>query len=85
MASTSYGEQMTWHPETAEVPPGCASSSRGSLSAAALLVAAWIVPGVAIGASADALVAALLIGILNAVLPPIVAALACRSWPCWGS
>ena len=38
-------------------------------------VAAWIVPGVDVESFGDALVAALLIGILNAVLPPIVAAL----------
>jgi uncharacterized membrane protein YvlD (DUF360 family) len=45
------------------------------LSAAALLVAAWIVPGASVRNFAGALVAALVIAILNAVLPPLVAAL----------
>jgi uncharacterized membrane protein YvlD (DUF360 family) len=46
-----------------------------AISAAALYVAALIVPGVAIQAFTGALAAAALIAILNAVLPPIVAAL----------
>ena len=74
MASTQYGERMAWQPERPRFHPlGLVVS--WLVSAAALLVAAWIVPGVDIGSFWDALVAALLIGILNAVLPPIVAAL----------
>ena len=45
------------------------------LAAAALLFAAWVVPGVAIEERGGALVAAALIAILNAILPPLVAAL----------
>jgi uncharacterized membrane protein YvlD (DUF360 family) len=45
------------------------------LSAAAVLVAAWAVPGVAIEGNGGALVAAAVIGVLNAVLPPLLAAL----------
>ena len=45
------------------------------LSAAALLIAAWAVPGVAIEGLGGAIVAAALIAILNAILPPLVAAL----------
>src|SRR2546430_10349008 len=45
------------------------------LSAAAVLVAAWAVPGVAIEGAGGALVAAAVIGVLNAVLPPLLAAL----------
>jgi uncharacterized membrane protein YvlD (DUF360 family) len=45
------------------------------LSAAALLAAAWIVPGASTSDFGGALVAALVIAILNAVLPPLVAAL----------
>ena len=45
------------------------------LSAAALLVAAWLLPGLAIEGGGGALLAALLIAVLNAVLPPLVAAL----------
>jgi hypothetical protein len=45
------------------------------LSAAALLVAAWIVPGAHVNNFWSALVARRVIAVLNAVLPPIVAAL----------
>jgi uncharacterized membrane protein YvlD (DUF360 family) len=45
------------------------------LSAGALLIAAWLLPGLAIEGFGGALLAALLIAILNAVIPPIVAAI----------
>jgi uncharacterized membrane protein YvlD (DUF360 family) len=45
------------------------------LSAAALLFAAWVVPGVAIEGRGGALVAAAVIAVLNAILPPLLAAL----------
>ncbi|HSR24691.1 MAG TPA: phage holin family protein, partial [Candidatus Eisenbacteria bacterium] len=44
-------------------------------AALALLVAALILPGVRVPSLSDALVAAILIAVLNAVLPPLVAAL----------
>jgi len=45
------------------------------LSGAALLFAAWVVPGVAIHSAAGALLAAAVLAVLNAVLPPLLAAL----------
>jgi uncharacterized membrane protein YvlD (DUF360 family) len=45
------------------------------VGAAAVFIAAAIVPGVQVGSFADALVAAALIAAFNAVLPPLVAAL----------
>ncbi len=45
------------------------------LSAAALLFAAWVMPGVHINGFGGALVAAALIALLNAILPPFLAAL----------
>jgi len=45
------------------------------LSAAALLFAAWIVPGVSVDGWRGAFLAAAVIAVLNAVLPPIVAAI----------
>ena len=45
------------------------------VSAASLLFAAWIVPGVAIGGWWSAVLAAAVIGTLNAILPPVLAAL----------
>ncbi|MGE5690332.1 MAG: phage holin family protein [Pseudomonadota bacterium] len=45
------------------------------LSAVALLFAAWVMPGVTIEGFGGALVAAAVIAVLNAVLPPLLAAL----------
>jgi uncharacterized membrane protein YvlD (DUF360 family) len=64
----------TWQPERLRYRPlpvvvGWLSS------AAALLFAAWVVPGVSIDGFRGAAITALLIGILNAVLNPIAAAL----------
>jgi uncharacterized membrane protein YvlD (DUF360 family) len=46
-----------------------------AISAAALYVAAWLVPGVTIDGALGALLATALIAILNAFLPPLIAAL----------
>ena len=69
-----YGEQMAWHPERPTFHPVRLVVS-WLVSAAALLIAAAIVPGVSVEGFGGALVAALLIAILNALLPPIVAGL----------
>jgi len=45
------------------------------LSAAALLLAAWLVPGVTVDGWRGAFLAAAVIAVLNAVLPPIIAAI----------
>ena len=45
------------------------------ISAAALLVAAWIVPGAAVNGFLGALAAAAVIAALNAIIPPVLAAL----------
>jgi len=45
------------------------------MTTVAIFVAAALAPGVSVGSFAHAAVAALLIGALNAVLPPLVAAL----------
>lgn len=42
------------------------------ISALALAVAAWILPGVAIGSAAALFIAALVLGFLNAVLKPLL-------------
>jgi uncharacterized membrane protein YvlD (DUF360 family) len=73
-ASAPYGEQTTWHPEPPKYHPVRLVVS-WLVSAAALFVTAAIVPGVSIGSFWGALTAALLIAILNAVLPPLIAAL----------
>jgi uncharacterized membrane protein YvlD (DUF360 family) len=45
------------------------------VAASALLVAAWIVPGAAVNGFVGALAAALAIAVLNAIVPPLLAAL----------
>ncbi|MBJ7332009.1 MAG: phage holin family protein, partial [Solirubrobacteraceae bacterium] len=63
-----------WHPETPRLRPFRLIIS-WIVSAAALLVAAWIVPDVSIDGVAGALGVTAVIAVLNAVLPPIIAAL----------
>jgi uncharacterized membrane protein YvlD (DUF360 family) len=45
------------------------------ISAAAVYVAAWVVPGVHVNEWGGALIAALVIAVLNAILPPLIAAI----------
>jgi uncharacterized membrane protein YvlD (DUF360 family) len=69
-----YGEPVAWEPAKPRYRlfPLVVS---WLLAAAALVIAAWIVPGVSVEGFGGAVVAALLIAILNAVLPPLIAAL----------
>ena len=69
-----YGERVVWKPARPRFHPLRLLVS-WLVSAAALLVAAWIVPGVSVNGFGGAVVAALLIAILNALIPPIIAAL----------
>jgi uncharacterized membrane protein YvlD (DUF360 family)/predicted AlkP superfamily pyrophosphatase or phosphodiesterase len=73
-AESAYGEQISWQPARPRYRPVRVVVS-WLLAAASLLIAAWIVPGVAVEGFLGAAVAAVLIAILNALLPPIVAAL----------
>jgi uncharacterized membrane protein YvlD (DUF360 family) len=69
-----YGQTPTWSPTRPRLRPFRLLLA-WVVSAAALLAAAWIVPGAAVHGFAGALAAAAVIAIMNAVLPPIVAAL----------
>ena len=69
-----YGERPAWKPEVPRLRPFRLILT-WLVSAAALLVAAEIVPHVSVNGFLGAVVAAALIALLNAVLPPIVAAL----------
>ncbi len=69
-----YGERPAWKPEVPRLRPFRLILT-WLVSAAALLVAAEIVPQVSVNGFLGAVVAAALIALLNAVLPPIVAAL----------
>jgi uncharacterized membrane protein YvlD (DUF360 family) len=73
-SAPKYGQMPTWSPSRPRLRP-LRLLLGWILSAAALLVAASIVPGAAVHDFRGALAAAAVIAVLNAVLPPIVAAL----------
>jgi uncharacterized membrane protein YvlD (DUF360 family) len=73
-AVADYGTQASWQPVRPRFRPTRLVIA-WALTAVSLLIAAWIVPGVSIPGLGDALLVAAVVGILNAVLPPIVAAL----------
>jgi uncharacterized membrane protein YvlD (DUF360 family) len=69
-----YGERPRWIPERPRIRP-FAVLFNWLLSALALLIAAEILPNASVRNFGGALVAVLAIAVLNAILPPIVAAL----------
>jgi uncharacterized membrane protein YvlD (DUF360 family) len=74
MEAATYGEQVSWTPEAPRFRPLHLLMS-WVLATVAVLVAGAILPGVTVGNLGEAFVAAALIAALNALLPPIVAAL----------
>jgi uncharacterized membrane protein YvlD (DUF360 family) len=73
-AAAAYGATVAWEPATPRL--GLVRTIVSWIVAAAsVAVAAWLVPGVALEATGAAFLVAAVIGILNAVLPPILAAL----------
>jgi uncharacterized membrane protein YvlD (DUF360 family) len=72
-AGRKYGERPTWEVGRPHIHPFRALLA-WAVSGIALLVAAWVVPGASVHNFRTALVAAAVIAVLNAILPPIVAA-----------
>ena len=70
----SYGERPLWRPERPRIRPW-QLLVRWLCAAAALLIAAQLMPGVSVEGFAGGVVVVLLITILNAVLAPLLAAL----------
>src|SRR3984885_9950901 len=70
----SHGEAVTWSPQAPRFRPLHVLLS-WLVAGVAVFVAAAIVPHVSVGSFSDALAAAVLIAALNAVLPPVIAAL----------
>ena len=69
-----YGEPVTWQPETPRI--GLLRFLLAWLvGALAVGVAVWLTPGTSIGRPGSAIVVAAVVGVLNAVLPPALAAL----------
>jgi uncharacterized membrane protein YvlD (DUF360 family) len=73
-AEPAYGVALRWAPEPPRVTL-LALAGTWVTAAASLLVAALVVPGVTIPSAGGALVTAAVVAVLNAVLPPVVAAL----------
>jgi len=73
-AATAYGEQVRWEPAKPRLRP-LRTLLAWVVAAAAVWVAAAIVPGVALEQTGAAFVVAAVLAVLNAVLPPILAAL----------
>ncbi len=74
MDPATYGEQVSWTPQAPRFRPLHLLLS-WLVATVAVLVAGAILPGVTVGDLGEAFVAAVLIAALNALLPPIVAAL----------
>jgi uncharacterized membrane protein YvlD (DUF360 family) len=73
-AEQAYGDVPVWRPERLRIRPFRVLIS-WFVSASALLVAAALLPGVSVEGFGGAVLAAALIAILNAILPPLIAAL----------
>ena len=73
-SNVRYGEPVRW---TAETPRFRLLRFLVAwvVAAVAVAIAVWIVPGAEIDRPATAFVVAAMVGVLNAVLPPILAAL----------
>src|SRR5215211_6447914 len=69
-----YGEGVSWQPQRPRLHPGRLLLA-WAVGAASVAVAAWLLPGVALERSGAALSAAAAVAVLNAVLPPLLAAL----------
>jgi uncharacterized membrane protein YvlD (DUF360 family) len=70
----TYGRSTSWHPERPRlrVFPLLVS---WFATGVALMVAAWVLPGVSVESFGGALVVAVIVAALNAVIPPLLAAL----------
>ena len=74
MTAASYGEAVSWEPERPRFKPLRLLLS-WILTATSLWVAAAILPGVDIKGAAGAFAVAVVVAVLNALLPPLLAAL----------
>src|SRR5262245_36533110 len=72
--SAGFGERLSWEPELPEFRPARLVVA-WLVSALALLAAAAVVPGASIEGFWGALLVAAIVAALNALLPPLIAAL----------
>src|SRR5262245_56169071 len=74
MIEPTYGQAVEWRPEKPRLRP-VRLLGAWVVGAAAVAIAAWLLPGVALERTGAAFLVALLVAVINAVLPPVVAAL----------
>ena len=74
MSTAEYDRSTAWTPGTPEIRPARLVIS-WLLSAVALIVVSWILPGLTITGFGGALLAVLIITALNVIVPPIIAGL----------
>jgi uncharacterized membrane protein YvlD (DUF360 family) len=74
MSTVAYGEDTAWSPAKPRFRAGRLLLS-WLVAAASLLIAAWLVPSIAIQSFGGAALASLAIAVLNAIVPPLIAAL----------
>ena len=72
--ASSYGEPLRWEPATPRLRP-LRVVVAWAVSAASIAAAAWLLPGFALDQTGAAFACAAAIAVLNAVLPPALAAL----------
>ena len=73
-AGRAHGDTVGWAPARPKLRPFRLVLS-WAVAAASVSIAAAIIPGVSLGPAGSAFIAAALIGVLNALLPPIIAGL----------
>jgi uncharacterized membrane protein YvlD (DUF360 family) len=71
---TAYGEAVTWEPQTPRIRP-LHLLLGWAVSAASVVAAAWLLPGVDLLEFGSGFLVALAVAVFNAILPPVLAAL----------
>ena len=71
---SDFAQPVTWEPEAPRLRPLRLIVS-WIVAGLAVLIAAWIVPGFSLAHTGAAFLVAAIVAILNAILPPIIAAL----------
>ena len=71
---TAYGEAVTWEPQPLRIRP-LHLLLGWAVSAASVVVAAWVLPGVELLEAGSGFLVALAVAVFNAILPPVLAAL----------
>src|SRR4051794_24189953 len=72
--ASAYGQDLTWQPEMPRLRVTWLVIT-WAVGAAAVGAAAWLLPGMALERSGAAFMVAALVAILNAIVPPVLAAL----------